>query len=135
VRNIAGLGFEGDKLMDAKRFDAIVSDTLEAVRQTLRLKGDEYARGDRFSNFRKIAGLMDITPEKAAYGLVSKHFVALGDFVSDLDAGRLQPAGRWDEKLLDVIAYMCILRAMIKERLEQSSTDRQQWYGGQGEAV
>ena len=102
--------------MDSKTFNVIVEARLEKTKKTLCLKAEEYARGDRLSNFKQIAALMDVTPEQALMGLVSKHIVALFDFTKDLRAGQEQVYARWDEKIGDVIAYMILLDAMRYNR-------------------
>ena len=104
--------------MDQKDFDIIVDARLKHTKATLTSKAAEYARGDRLSNFKKIAHLMDITPEKALWGLVAKHIVALGDFVNDLDLDNVQSEDRWDEKIGDIMAYMILLEALVAERCE-----------------
>ncbi len=51
--------------------------------------------------------------------LVSKHIVALSDFVSDIDKGQIRPIEQWAEKIGDIRAYMVLLKAMVIERLEE----------------
>ncbi len=106
--------------MDNQRFETIVRARCQRAIDTLTAKADEYARGDRLSNFKQIAGLMQVTPEKALVGLVSKHIVALYDFVNDIERGTLQSSSRWDEKIGDIIAYMILLDALVTERQELS---------------
>ena len=89
---------------------------LEMARQTLMTKTDEYARGDRLSNFKKVASFRDKTPEDALFGMVMKHIAALDDFIQDLDREVSQPLCRWDEKVGDIIVYMLLLDALVQER-------------------
>jgi len=102
--------------METTEFDDIVNARLEAVKNTLLAKAEEYARGDKLSNFKSAGALQGITPEKALGGFVAKHIVALYDFINDIEEGVLQPFLRWDEKIGDIIAYMCLLDVMIHER-------------------
>jgi len=102
--------------MNQEQFDQLLKNRLYTTRNTLSSKGEEYARGDRLSNFKKIASMTGVTPERALWQLVSKHIVALGDFINDLDNGTTQPTDRWDEKYGDVVAYMCLLEALVVER-------------------
>lgn len=102
--------------MQNEQFETIVKARLEKIHETLLSKADEYARGDRLSNFKKMGELLNCTPERALIGLVSKHYIALVDFIADLEAGVLQSDSRWDEKIGDVMAYMVLLDAMIQER-------------------
>lgn len=102
--------------MKTKDFTKIVEARLKKTKDTLIAKADEYARGDRLSNFKQIAAMRKITPEDALLGLVSKHWIAINDFVDDLDKNLIQPYERWDEKIGDIIAYMLLLDALIQER-------------------
>ena len=96
--------------------ETIVSNRLYLTEKILGAKGKEYARGDRLSNFKKAAILMGCTPERALFGFVSKHIVALSDFVGDLEKGHVQALEQWDEKLGDIIVYMILLEALVIER-------------------
>jgi len=104
--------------MTSEQLANIMAARFHKIENTLCSKAEEYARGDRLSNFRQIAHLMNCTPEKALLGLVAKHIVALCDFVNDLDADTVQPYDRWDEKIGDIVCYMMLLDAMIQERGE-----------------
>ena len=106
------------EILETEKFNEIVQSRLKKVEKTLTAKADEYARGDRLSNFKQIAHLLHITPEKALIGLVSKHIVALVDFVNDIDNNVIQPYLKWDEKIGDINAYMILLDAIVQERLK-----------------
>jgi len=108
--------------METEQFNEIVRKRLIATSDTLTHKADEYARGDRLSNFKQIAHLTGYTPEKALGGLVAKHIVALYDFINDLDSGMSQPYCRWNEKIGDIIAYMILLDATILEKYPDGKT-------------
>jgi hypothetical protein len=85
-------------------------------------KAGEYAhRGDRLSNFKKAAALQSCTPERALWGMVSKHLVALSDFVDRLDAGEDIPESQWEEKIGDSINYLILLDALLQERRSAES--------------
>lgn len=106
--------------MTSEEFMKSVSARLDSVVFTLTGKADEYARGDRLSNFFQIAQLTRVTPERALTQLVAKHIVALYDFIGDLDEGKMQSAERWNEKIGDIIAYMVLLDAMLTEKRTQT---------------
>lgn len=105
--------------MTSQDFTQVVKSRLGKIEATLIAKADEYARGDRLSNFKKIAAFRGVTPEDACMGLVIKHVAALDDFIADLGEGTMQPYARWDEKLGDIMAYMVLLDALIQERVGQ----------------
>ncbi len=104
--------------MNIEQFTQILDQCLAETKETLGAKGLEYARTDRLSNFKQIAHLNGVTNEKALMLLVSKHIVALSDFVSDIDNGQVRDIAQWSEKIGDIRAYMILLKAMIIERLE-----------------
>ena len=105
--------------MTNEKFQEIVETQIEITRATFIEKAEEYARGDRLSNFKRIAALRDITPEDALLGLISKHIVAIYDFTKDIDNDLIQPIERWDEKINDVINYMILLKALVQERINE----------------
>ena len=104
--------------MNNEIFTQVVTQRLEGVQATLLAKADEYARGDRLSNFKKIAAFRKKTPEEVLFGMVVKHIAALDDFIQDLDTGTIQAYPRWDEKIGDIMAYMILLDALAQERAE-----------------
>lgn len=107
--------------MDTEQFeDIVVNNRLYLTEKVLGSKADEYARGDRLSNFKKAAELMNCTPERALFGFVTKHIVALSDFVNDLEDGLNQTPERWTEKTGDIINYMILLEALVIERLQKA---------------
>lgn len=103
--------------MNTTQFDMIIEHRLQQTKETLTCKADEYAHGDRLSNFHAAAHLLKSTPEKALGGLVVKHIVALYDFIDECEQGQCRDYAYWDEKIGDIIAYLCLLDAMIQERI------------------
>lgn len=103
--------------------DIIVKNRLYLTEKTLGVKADEYARGDRLSNFKKAGELMSCTPESALFGFVVKHIVALSDFVNDLEQGKNQTPERWIEKIQDIICYMHLLEALVVERIQHENSE------------
>jgi hypothetical protein len=100
------------------QFEKIVAAQCEDILNRCRAKGAEYTGKDtdRLGNFKRVAGLMRCTPEKALAGLVAKHVVATYDFIDDLEKGQLRPMEQWDEKLGDIILYAILLKALLMER-------------------
>jgi len=106
--------------MQSKSFDVVMENRILQIKKVLGLKASEYARGDRLSNFKKAAKLVNCTPERALFGFVAKHIIALMDFIDDIDKGVVQTQDRWDEKIGDIINYMILLEALVIERLENN---------------
>ncbi len=88
-------------------------------KEVLIKKAGEYARGgDRLSNFKKAAGAMSCTPEKALIGMLMKHIISIVDYTDDIEKGQLAPRKQWDEKIGDAINYLILFDGLITERLE-----------------
>ncbi len=104
--------------MNVQDFDKLVEDWLTKIRVTLMVKGGEYAgEQDRLENFKLSAFLEQGTPEQALLGFVTKHIVSVYDTV-----GReiTRDENYWKEKLGDIINYMILLSALLKERENDS---------------
>lgn len=93
--------------------DREVSRIMDRAAKVLSEKGKIYGDDGRFGNFKKAAGLLNLTPEQTLLGFNAKHLAALCDFcrcpsnIAD---------DEWDEKICDTIVYMLLLRAMVKVR-------------------
>ena len=105
--------------MNQEQFTEILKNHIDHIEATLGRKADEYARGDRLSNFKDAAALMGCTPERALFGFVSKHIIALSDFIKDLEDGKMRHRSQWDEKIGDIACYMPLLTALLVERLRE----------------
>ena len=99
--------------MKALQFNNILDRRLELIRSVLGKKADEYALdGDRLYNFKVAARMGNTTPEKALWGMLMKHLVCVMDLV---DGKVDKTPGRVDEKLGDLINYIILLEALMKE--------------------
>ena len=94
-----------------EQFNLILEQRLEKIRGVLGSKAKEYATTtDRMHNFNVAARIMDTTPEKALWGIFMKHLVSVIDLVDGVDA----TVNMVDEKMGDMINYMILLEAMLK---------------------
>lgn len=93
--------------------DKIMEERIDKTKAILFEKAKQYGRKGRFGNFDDIAELMEMSPEQALMTLVSKHIVALKDYVLSPDG---VPMEQWEEKIGDIICYMCLLEAMVKTK-------------------
>lgn len=100
--------------MKQEDFNKIVDETLAACCETLAPKGEEYSRcGDRLHNFKVAAALQGTTPERALWGMAVKHIVSIQDIIDDPNAVREET---FYEKTQDLINYIILLTAMVRER-------------------
>lgn len=93
-------------------------DYREAIQETFRMceevlvqKHAEYSSiPDPFHNFNVAAEITGDNPCKALAGMMAKHTVSIYDMVQN---PHLYTKERWDEKIVDHINYLAILRAMV----------------------
>lgn len=103
------------------KFNKIVDNRIEITRELLISKGEEYARGDRLSNFKTIASLLDQTPEEAWRGMWIKHIESILSMVKDIADGKPVDLPKWKEKIGDNIVYSILLEAIVEERYQQEN--------------
>ena len=97
-------------------FELLLHQTIlpEVVRK-LTVKSEEYARGDKLSNFKRTGAARRKTPHQALLGMQDKHTVSIWDYVDDRDNGKFHPLSSWLEKITDRIAYDALLYALEVE--------------------
>ncbi len=105
--------------MTRKRFLKILQRRLGLTKKVFLKKQKEYAQNDDvFYNFRRAGDVLNTTKEKALCGMMSKHLVSVLDIVEHPD--RFNHA-QLDEKIGDLIVYLCILEAMLMERVSNNA--------------
>lgn len=104
--------------MNNKEFNKHVNERIKRTKQLLLTKGQEYAGQDRLSNFKEAAAFRHKTPEAVLWDYVTKHIMALNSFVNRYENENDESISiaQWGEKLGDIIAYMHLLEALLKER-------------------
>ena len=103
--------------MTPQEFETVFFDRFVRSHEVLCSKAREYARGeDRLSNFKTAAAFQGCTPERALWGMICKHLVALSDFMNMLDAGESVSESWWEEKLGDAVNYLILLDGLLCER-------------------
>lgn len=102
--------------MTNERFAEIVVAQAKACLDLLVVKGKEYSlEEDRLIAFKRAAALQGETVRQALCGMLAKHVVSVYDMC--MSNGEFTEA-RWDEKITDSINYLLILKAAIKEDLD-----------------
>lgn len=108
--------------MNSNDFADNVRATLDEIDARLIAKGAEYVPTDaqsRFHNFDKGAAFQNTTPALALRGYLTKHIVSLYDMLDRPDTTDVG-LEQWDEKILDIMTYLAILRAMVGYEAERS---------------
>ena len=91
----------------------------EKIETVLGAKGEEYATdNDRLHNFKVAAQVQGITVKEALSGMMAKHTVSVYDMIAD---GKDHSQEKWDEKILDHINYLILLRAIVVEEKAEAS--------------
>jgi DNA-binding Lrp family transcriptional regulator len=105
--------------MNAQEFNKVLEEVFERVAGVLQAKAEEYADDtDRLRNFKLAAGLKEVTPIEALSGMMVKHTVSVYDYISLEDVPTL---AEWDEKIIDHINYLILLRALVVEHHAKDS--------------
>lgn len=105
-------------------FDHIVNDRCILIKRTLVEKGKEYRRNnDPLHNFRIAAKVQNTTEEKALWGFAAKHYVSFLDIINDIEQGNLPAIDVVDEKIGDLINYLILCEASIKEKIINKSNN------------
>lgn len=105
--------------MTNETFETILNETFDKIKSVLLAKADEYAAdGDRLHNFKRAAHLQGKTPVGALSGMMCKHTVSIYDLINGYKMGRAIEPNLWDEKIIDNINYLILLRAVLREERE-----------------
>ena len=106
--------------MTENRFEQIVDETLNQIKETLIVKGKEYRRNnDPFHNFNEGSKRSGLIREKVLDGMLLKHEISIADMTNDLVDGKLPTKELLDEKFGDNIIYLIIKKASIIDKIEQ----------------
>lgn len=108
--------------MTEQEFDALVEKRLDLTREVLIAKGREYRRNsDPLHNFTMASKLNNTTREKALWGFATKHLVSFLDMLDDIEKNKLPKKEYVEEKIGDLINYLILCEASIKDRMINDS--------------
>ena len=106
--------------MNNSDFNQVVSDTFKMCENTLYRKGSEYSdietkvEADRLSQFKLAAMQQGIYPTMALGGMMIKHTTSIYDMLRR-SKDESFPLTQWNEKIIDHINYLLLLKALIVE--------------------
>lgn len=104
--------------MTEKEFQDVLTTRLTKIKETLSSKAEEYATdNDKLHNFNVGARLTGQTREKVLWGFAIKHYISFLDILDSLDKGKLPTEAIVDEKIGDLINYLVLVEASLKDRL------------------
>ena len=105
--------------MTNETFETILNETFDKIKSVLLAKADEYAADDdRLHNFKIALILQGTNPVSALSGMMCKHTVSIYDLINGYKMGRAIEPELWDEKIIDNINYLILLRAALREERE-----------------
>ena len=106
--------------MTEERFEQIVDETLNQIKETLIVKGKEYRRNnDPFHNFNEGSKRSGLIREKVLDGMLLKHEISIADMTNDLAEGKLPKIETIEEKFGDNLIYLILKKASIIDKIEQ----------------
>ena len=107
--------------MTENRFEQIVDETLNQIKETLIQKGREYRRNnDPFHNFNEGSKKSGLIREKVLDGMLLKHEISIADMTNDLEKGILPKIETVNEKFGDNLIYLILKKASIIDKIEQN---------------
>jgi len=107
--------------MTEKRFEQIVDETLNQIRETLIVKSKEYERNNNiFHNFEEGSKRSGLIREKVLDGFLLKHEISIADMTNDLENGILPKIETVEEKFGDNLIYLILKKASIIDKIEQN---------------
>ena len=106
--------------MTENRFEQIVDETLNQIKETLIVKGKEYRRNNNpFHNFEEGSKRSGLIREKVLDGMLLKHEISIADITNDLVEGKLPKIETIEEKFGDNLIYLILKKASIIDKIEQ----------------
>ena len=107
--------------MTEERFEQIVDETLNQIKETLIIKGKEYRRNNNpFHNFDEGSKRSGLIREKVLDGMLLKHEISIADITNDLTEGKLPKIETIEEKFGDNLIYLILKKASIIDKIEKN---------------
>jgi hypothetical protein len=97
-------------------FDINISNRLQAINDSLKIKGKEYIRNDDpLHNFNQTAINNREHPAKSLHGMLSKHLTSYQDLLNDLINDKIVSREQIKEKFGDIINYFVIQEIIFEQ--------------------
>lgn len=108
--------------MNSKEFDEVVEFRLNSIKTTLVEKAKEYASAndDRLHNFNRASSILNQSRERCLLGFATKHLVSVLDIIDNVDQNKIASEAMINEKIGDMINYLVLLEASLKDRLNNA---------------
>ena len=110
--------------MTENRFEQIVDETLNQIKETLIQKGREYRRNNNpFHNFEEGSKRSGLIREKVLDGMLLKHEISIADMTNDLEKSILPKIETVEEKFGDNLIYLILKKASIIDKIENEKLE------------
>ena len=110
--------------MTENRFEQIVDETLNQIKEVLVTKAKEYRRNNNvFHNFEEGSKRSGLIREKVLDGMLLKHEISIADMTNDLEKGILPKIETVNEKFGDNLIYLILKKASIIDKIENEKLE------------
>lgn len=100
--------------MTTKKFNKIVNEEINKVKNTLIKKANEYnLEEDRLGFFKRAAAFSQKTPEQVLFGFLLKHLQSISDMIENNNVYSIE---LWEEKITDSINYLILLLGLLEDK-------------------
>jgi hypothetical protein len=99
--------------MNPEKFNEMMYEIFTKIKDMSTRKQEEYQENtDRLKHFREKANLRKRRLPQAIWDCADKHIISITNMI---DSGENFPLQLWDEKIIDNMVYLLLLRAAILE--------------------
>ena len=106
--------------MTEKELEIIIRKRCDSIIENLNRKGLEYSRNrDPLHNFNVGSRISGLSREKVVWGFALKHYISFLDMLDDVSLSRLPTEDYVDEKIGDLINYLILCEASIKDKIKK----------------
>ena len=110
--------------MTENRFEQVVDETLNQIKEVLVTKAKEYRRNNNvFHNFEEGSKRSGLIREKVLDGMLLKHEISIADMTNDLEKGILPKIETVNEKFGDNLIYLILKKASIIDKIENEKLE------------
>lgn len=115
--------------MDKEAFIKLLEETHQKMMDLTKTKGREYAgSSDQLANFKRNAERINLDPLQIWFVYAAKHFDSISTYVGDVAIDEtFEYSENIEGRADDLILYLNIFKALIRERRENAREEANQW--------
>lgn len=103
--------------MNKEKQEKVLADFQEIMKNVISSKGDDYANKDRLINFKRVAFMCDVTPQKAIQILIATKVARL----TELYSGKEPNHESVKDTKIDLANYTALLEMIDVEKEEEAA--------------